>query len=107
MPPFIPTSKVGARICDLKEWDSAVTQDEIFSLNDLDEFVSTDLSSIFFHQQQNLEPRSVDELKHKRSTDSVFESQSKQRKLETGALYRFFPMVHDVFLLLCTVQKLS
>ena len=87
MPPSIPTSEVGAGICDLNEWDSAVTQDEIFSLNDLDEFVSTDLSSIFFHQQQNLEPRSVAELKRERSTDSVLESQSKRRKLETGALY--------------------
>ena len=27
----------------------------------------------------------------------VLESQSKRRKLETGALYRFLPMVRDVF----------
>ena len=109
MPPSIPTSDVGARICDLKEWDSAATQDEIFSLKDLDEFVSTDLSSVFFYQQQKSEPRSIAELKRERSADSVLESQSKRRKLETGALYRFIPMVRDVFFLslYCSKAKLS
>jgi len=82
----------------------------MFSLNDLDEFVSTDLSSIFrniVRQEQKLESHlltnSVTE-KRERSADSMSEPQAKRRKFETGALYGFIPKVHDACLL--TIQKL-
>ena len=102
-PPSRPPSEVGTRICDLKEWDSVVTEDEIFNLNDLDEFVNTDFGSIFHNIERKSEPQllvpaSVAE-KRERSADSVFESQqSKRRKLETGALYGFIPKVCDILL---------
>jgi hypothetical protein len=100
-PPSRPPPEVGTGICDLKEWDSVVTQDEIFSLNDLDEFVNTDFNSIFRDierkSEPQLQPTSVAE-KRERTADSVSESQSKRRKLETGALYGFIPKVCDILL---------
>lgn len=89
-----PSPNVGATgLCDLKEWGSVVTPDEIFSLDDLDEFVNTNLNSIFVHHEQ---PESVTR-KRKGSADSVSESQSKRRKLETGALYDLIHKVRDIY----------
>lgn len=90
MPPSRPPFKAGARISDLKEWDSVVTQDEIFSLDDLDEFVSTDFSSIF--ERKSDPPSSLIE-KRERTVYLVSEPHSKRRKLETGPLYGFIPKV--------------
>ena len=100
-PPSRPPPEFGTRIGELKEWDSVVTQDEIFSLNDLDEFVNTDFSSIFHNIERKSEPQllpaSVAE-KRERAEDSVSESQQpKRRKLETGALYGFIPKVCVIF----------
>lgn len=88
----------------IKEWDSVVTPDEIFSLDDLDEFVSTDFSPIFrnvVHQDKKSEPQLVQKPlseKRERSANSVLESQSKRRKLEIGVLYGFIPKVRHVAL---------
>ena len=107
-PPSRPPPEVETRICDLKEWDSVVTQDEIFSLDDLDEFVNTDFSSIFYNIERKselqLRPTSVAE-KRERTADLISESQSKRRKLETGALYGFIPKVCDIFFFFFTIQK--
>ena len=92
---FIYASAAGTRICDLKEWDSVVIQDEIYSLNDLDEFVNTDFNSIFHNMERKSEPQLQPTEKRERTADSVSESQSKRRKLETGALYRFIPKVNS------------
>lgn len=93
VPPSRPPSKVGARIDDLKEWDSVVTQDEIFSLDDLDDFVSTDFTSIF---ERKSDPPSSFIEKRDRTVDLVTEPHSKRRKLETGPLYGFIPKVSQV-----------
>ncbi|KAF8804351.1 hypothetical protein BYT27DRAFT_7259330 [Phlegmacium glaucopus] len=98
VPPTRPPHEAG--LCDLKEWGSVVTQDEVFSLDDLDEFVNTDLGSIFrnnAHQEQKLEPQLLTNPiieKRERSPDSVSEPQAKRRKLEMGALYGFIPKPH-------------
>jgi hypothetical protein len=94
--------EIGTRICDLKEWDSVVTEDEIYSLNDLDEFINTDFNSIFHNMKRKsepqLQPTSATE-KRERTADLVSaESQSKRRKLETGALYGFIPSVCNISL---------
>lgn len=99
-----PSPQVGARTCDLKEWDATVTQDEIFSLDDLDEFINTDFTSIFrdiVHQEQHTYPRLLQQYpvakKREQGADSASEPLLKRRRLEPRSLYGFIPKVILLF----------
>lgn len=68
---------------EVKEWGSPVSNDEIFYLRDLEDFISSDLL-------QGTTTSSSKRTKHDRPTA---EPEPKRRKINTGSLYHVIPQV--------------
>jgi hypothetical protein len=85
-PPAFEIAVKGERID--KEWGSALTEDEIFELSDLEDFVGTDLTYLLERQQKRAipgleEPNDI-EVENSHSTE---EQASKKRKLNLAPLH--------------------
>lgn len=80
---------------ELKEWGSQVTQEEIFTLDALDEFQSSDLRPVFQKAEKPYTSISMSDMKVKQRTmeTSSIEPEVKEKQLKTGSLFRVIPQV--------------
>jgi hypothetical protein len=94
---------------ELKEWGSSVEENEIWALADLEEFQSTDFSSLL--RKESL-PRSQDTKKRARSPEDEQRdadsgpAEAKRRKLDDGPLHGVIPRVSTA-LQVCSSPKSS
>ncbi|KAF4612859.1 hypothetical protein D9613_011156 [Agrocybe pediades] len=90
---------------ELKKWGAEVTEDEVFCLEDLDDFISTDLQYIFskksfVNQSSAVTQTSVQPRPNKRartyspSPEPQPEPEQKKRKLKYGSLVSVIPRPH-------------
>ncbi|KAJ2919736.1 hypothetical protein MD484_g744, partial [Candolleomyces efflorescens] len=91
------TREERAHVEELKEWGSSVEESEIWALVDLEEFQSTDFSSLL--QKESL-PRSQESKKRLRSPEKEQQDtgcrppEAKRRKLDEGPLHGVIPRPH-------------
>ena len=75
---------------EIKEWGAQVTEDEVFNLEDLDQFTGTDFTHL--SDLRLIINSSIDRSKH--STPALpAESPHKAKLLDIGSLYRIIPQV--------------
>lgn len=76
---------------EIKEWGAQVTEDEIYNLEDLGQFIGTD-----FARLSPVINSSADRSKSGAPAALPVESSPKTRLLEFGSLYRIIPQVQNV-----------
>jgi hypothetical protein len=92
---------------EIKEWGTQVTEDEIYNLEDLGQFIGTDFTR--FSECQPLTNSSAVQSKRSTPTALPVESSHKTRLLDFGSLYRIIPQVWNIcaFCLFRTYQFLE
>lgn len=82
---------------EIKEWGAQVTEDEIYNLEELGQFIGTDFTRL--SERQLIMNSSAD--RSKRSTPAALpvEFSHKTRLLDFGSLYRIIPQVWNVYAL--------
>ncbi|KAF8153183.1 hypothetical protein B0H34DRAFT_800418 [Crassisporium funariophilum] len=94
-PPSVPFDKSVWQ--ELKAWGAPAIGEEVYRLEELDEFVGTDLSSIFRQEEDVVaRPPTLVSLpqKRERPLEPAAELDLKRRKLHAGSLHRFVPRPH-------------
>ncbi|KAF8188053.1 hypothetical protein BJ912DRAFT_926500 [Pholiota molesta] len=92
-PPAFEIAVKGERID--KEWGSALTEDEIFELSDLEDFVGTDLTYLLERKQKRTKPDLEESNDEEVGNSHLMEEQaSKKRKLNLAPLYYLIPQPH-------------
>jgi hypothetical protein len=77
-----------------KEWGSALTEDEIFELSDLEDFVGTDLTYLLERKHKRAIPGLEESNGTAVENSHLMEEQApKKRKLNLAPLYYLIPQV--------------
>lgn len=97
-PPNIPASLMDPFEAQphLKEWGSPATDDEVYEITDLDEFISTNFDDMFRSREPQLQS-----LGPGASDIQTQPSPSKSPRLDTRHLYRLVPQVCFLPTMLC------
>jgi len=91
--PYIPSSSRSHQ--ELKEWGADVTEDEIFRMEDLEDFVGVDLQFIF--ALPTPVPTTAVPTKRVRTKSPSLEPEPKRRKFKVGSLVNMISKVSTFF----------
>ena len=81
----------------IKEWGAQVTEDEIYTLEELEQFIGTDFTRL--SERQPIMNSSADRSKRSSATALPVEISHKTRLLDFGSLYKVIPQVWNIYAL--------